>query len=73
MKKTISRAVTALIVALTVSFAMTGCGPEEPGGNGNESIAVTGVSLNHNTLNIDEGDSASLIVRSRRSVWDPLR
>lgn len=72
MKKTISKVATAIAVAVLSSAIIISCGPEEqPGGNnggGNDdvpatpsTISVTGVSLNKNSLNLEEGESESLV------------
>ncbi len=72
MKKTISKLATAIAVAVLSSAIIISCGPEEqPGGNnggGNDdvpatpsTISVTGVSLNKNSLNLEEGRSESLV------------
>ena len=72
MKKTISKLATVIVVAVLSSAIIISCGPEEqPGGNnggGNDdvpatpsTISVTGVSLNKNSLNLEEGGSESLV------------
>ena len=72
MKKTISKLATVIVVAVLSSAIIISCGPEEqPGGNnggGNDdvpatpsTISVTGVSLNKNSLNLEEGESESLV------------
>ncbi|MBQ1649149.1 MAG: Ig domain-containing protein, partial [Bacteroidales bacterium] len=72
MRKTISKVATAIAVAVLSSAIIISCGPEEqPGGNnggGNDdvpatpsTISVTGVSLNKNSLNMEEGESESLV------------
>ena len=63
---------TLIVAAAVISAAMfSGCKKDEPtgpnggnGGGGGQTVAVTGVSLNKQTLSLVEGGSETLTVPS---------